>query len=116
MNTIQYAQGISSVNFAKWLFATIVTVAVGVFLTRLVGMWSFFSAAIVLWLTTSIFSLWAQISIIRPIVPIQVSRWLRYLACSSIIGWIVSFLVVYLLEQPMESWINSVINSAHLGS
>ena len=116
MNTTQYAQGISAVNFAKWFFATILTVVIGVFLTLLVGWRSVFSATISLWLTTSLFSCWAQISIIRSTVPIQVSRWLRYLACSSIIGWAVSFLVLYLLKQPMESWINSAINSADLGN
>ncbi|SRR6266498_1795835 len=116
MNTTHDAHGMSSVNFDKWLFATMLTVAMGVFLTVLVGWGSVFSAAIVLWLTTSLFSSWAQISIIQSAVPIQVTRWRGYLAVSSIIGWTVSFLVVYRLGQPMAFWINSAINSARWGN
>ncbi|MFT3890792.1 MAG: hypothetical protein QM730_04090 [Anaerolineales bacterium] len=111
MNTTQYAQGISSVNFSKWLWATILFVAIGVFLTLLVG-----GGAIVLCLMTSLFTCWTQIVIIQEAVPVQVSRWLLYLLFGSMVGWSISFLLIYLLDQPMETLINSAFNTGHWGS
>jgi len=116
MNTTKYAQGMSSVNFDKWLLTTILSVAISGFVALLVGSgspsWSTSIAAVVLWLTTSFFSSWAQIVVIKSAIPIRISRWLLYLLFGSIVGWTVSFLLVYLLAQPMEF----LINSAELGS
>src|SRR5258706_3061769 len=120
MNTTKYAQGISAIDFDKWLLATILCSAISGFLALVVGLGSSsgstFFAVGVPWLTTSCFTCWAQIAVTKTAIPIQISRWLLYLFFGSSVGWLVSFLLVYLLAQPMETLINSAMDSTHLGN
>jgi hypothetical protein len=105
MNTTHSPQGTFSIHFNKWLFTTIFSVAISGFLTLLVGILSQWSGPIIsvaLWLTTSLFSCWAQVVVINSAFHVQFSRWFPWLLVSSIIGWMISLLLVYSLIRMAE--------------
>src|SRR5689334_13255542 len=115
MTTIHDVQGMSFVDFDKLLYNTIFSVAISGFLTIIAGElshWSAFITGVVLWLTTSLCSSWAQDSIVNFVVPVRFSHRLPYLLVSSLVGWIVSFLSAYVLIQLTDV----SIDSAKLGS
>ena len=115
MNTTHDVQGMSFVDFDKLLYRTVLSVAISGFLTIITGELSHWSAPItgvVLWLATTSCSSWAQNSIVNSAVPVRFSRRLPYLFVSSLVGWIVSFLLVYLLIQLTDV----SIDSANLGN
>jgi len=118
MNTTHYAQGTFSVDFNKWLFATVFSVAISVFLTLLVS--SLFnlsapSTGVVLWLTTSVFNSLAQVRVINSAFHVQLSRWFPLLLIGSLVGWMISFLLAYSLVRMTEFSIESTGNAVWIG-
>jgi hypothetical protein len=65
---------------------------------------------IVLWLTTSFFSCWAQIVVLRSSLRVPISRSFPWLLIGSIMGWTVSLLLVQLRLMDVA------IDSTQLGS
>src|SRR5215216_1301003 len=105
----------SFVDFDKLLYRTVFSVAISGFLTIIAAELSHWSASItgvVLWLVITSCSSWAQDSIVNLVVPVRFSRRLLYLLVSSLVGWIVSLLLVYILIQSTDV----SIDSANLGS
>ena len=98
MNTTHDLQATFSAGVHKWLFVTTFSVAAGCFITFLAGFglqWSDSIIAIVLSFTTSLFSFLGQAVIIRSGVGNRFSLWLPWLLASSLVGWIISILLVY---------------------
>ena len=98
MNTQNYAEEKPFLDFDKWLFGTIFSVAIGGFLTLIVGLISHLSASVgsvVLWLTTTLFSYWAQLLVTQWTFRARTPRLLFWLMVSGAIGWTISLLLVY---------------------
>lgn len=115
MNTLLRSEQTLSVKLNRWFFATVLSVALSgflsVFLNFLVGE-SDPIVGIALWSTTSFFSCWAQIVVIRSSVRVRISRWAPWLLAASMIGWAISLLLVQPLLQVMGSIDSSGFGSA----
>lgn len=117
MNTKHYAEEMLFLDFDKWLFGTIFSIAIGGFLTLTAGLIFHLSASIggvVLWLTTTLFSCWVQVFVTRSTFRARMSHRLFWLLVSSAIGWMISLLLVYPLIHlgDLSIWIGFLAGGA----
>jgi hypothetical protein len=117
MSTEHYSEEMPFLDFDKWLFGTIASVAIGSFLTLIVGFIFPLSASIggvILWLMTTLFSYWVQVSITRSTLRARMSHQLFWLLVGSAIGWIISLLLVYPLIHldDLSMWIGFLAGGA----
>ncbi len=94
-----------SFNPNRWLFTTILSVAIVGFITLWVSFhfhWSNFAKGVALLLATSLFSLLGQVVVIDLHDLKRFSRWLPWLLVVSGIGWTISLLIVYPLSRLGE--------------